>query len=147
MIYNAVLVSDVQRSEAVIHRYKCVLSCSVVSNSLVTPRIVTRHAPLSGGFPRQNTAVGCSFLLHQVPFCSKGERRVFFELPPGSTSETKTHLCLQLRLWSNHLTFHSLHYLPGGANVVRAAEDKFFDGKMVTPVTPLPLYHLQGAFT
>ena len=124
-----------------------VLSCLGVSNSLVTPWIVTRQAPLSGGFPRQNTAVGCSFLLHQVPFCNKGERSVFFELPPGSTSETKTHLCLQLRLWSNHLTFHSLYYLSGGANIVRAAEDQFFDGKTVTPVSPLALYHLQGAFT
>ena len=62
---------------------------------------------------------------------------MFFELPPGSTSETEAHFCLQLRLWSNHLTFHSLHYLPGEANTVRAAEDEIFDGKMVTPVSPI----------
>ena len=122
-MYSAVLVSDEQQSEAIIHTYMCVLCCSVVSNSLVTPWIVTRQAPLSRGFPRI-TAVGCSFLLHQVPFYSKGERRVLFELPPGSTSETKTRFCLQLRLWSNHLSFHRLRYLPGGANIARAAEDE-----------------------
>ena len=122
-MYSAVLVSDEQQSEAIIHTYMCVISCSVVSNSLATPWIVTRQAPLSRGFPRI-TAVGCSFLLHQVPFYSKGERRVLFELPPGSTSETKTRFCLQLRLWSNHLSFHRLRYLPGGANIARAAEDE-----------------------
>ena len=116
----------------------CVCSVARSCPTLLQPHeLQLARPPCPRDFPGHNTGAGCSFLLHQVPFYSKGERRVFFELPPGSTSETEAHFCLQLQLWSNHLNFHSLHYLPGEANTVRAAEDEIFDGKMVTPVSPI----------
>ena len=40
--------------------------CSVMSNSFVTPWIVTRQAPLSVDFPVKNTGVGCQFLLQGI---------------------------------------------------------------------------------
>ena len=39
-------------------------SCSVMSDSFVTPWTVARQAPLSMGFPGKNTGMGCHFLLH-----------------------------------------------------------------------------------
>ena len=36
-----------------IHTLVCVLSCSVLSDSFVTPWTVARQAPLSMGFPRE----------------------------------------------------------------------------------------------
>ena len=41
-------------------------SCSIVSNSFATPRIVARHAPLSLGLPRQEYWSG-------LPFSSPGD--------------------------------------------------------------------------
>ena len=42
-------------------RFLCVLSCSVVSHSSVTPWTVARQAPLSMGFPRQEYWSGLPF--------------------------------------------------------------------------------------
>ena len=43
----------------------CVLSHSVVSDSLPTPWTVARQAPVWGDSPGKNTGVGCHFLLHE----------------------------------------------------------------------------------
>ena len=52
--------------------YVCaVLSYSVMSDSFVTPWTVARQAPLSMGLPRQDTGVGCHFLLQGV-FLTQG---------------------------------------------------------------------------
>ena len=45
-------------------------TCSVVSDS-ATPQTVAREAPLSMGFPRKNTGVGCHSLLKGI-FRSRG---------------------------------------------------------------------------
>ena len=54
-------------------RHVYVLSCSVVSNSFVTPWIVARQAPLSMDFPGRNTGLGCQFLLPGI-FLTQGSR-------------------------------------------------------------------------
>ena len=41
-------------------------SWEVVSYSFVTPVTVAYQAPLSMGFPRKNTGLGCHFLLQKV---------------------------------------------------------------------------------
>ena len=64
MLYNVVLVSAVQRSESAMHVR------SVVTDS-ATPWIVVPQAPLSMGFSRQDTGVGCHFLLQGI-FLTQG---------------------------------------------------------------------------
>ena len=46
-------------------------SCSVVSDSFLTPWTVAYQAPLSMGFPSKITGVGCHFLLQEI-FPSQG---------------------------------------------------------------------------
>ena len=47
-------------------RAACALTHSVMSISLVTPRTVAHQGPLSMGFSRQNTGLGCHFLLQGI---------------------------------------------------------------------------------
>ena len=44
----------------------CVFSPKDMSNSFATPWTVARQAPLLMGFPRQNTRMGCHFLLQGI---------------------------------------------------------------------------------
>ena len=44
-----------------VHTLACVLSCSVLSDSCVTPWTVPRQAPLSMGFPREEYWSGLPF--------------------------------------------------------------------------------------
>ena len=46
------------------HVYR--LSCSVASDSFMTPRTVARQPPQSVGLSWQNTGVGCHFLLQEI---------------------------------------------------------------------------------
>ena len=46
-------------------------SCSVMSVSFVTPWTVAHQASLTMGFPRQNTGMGCHFLLQGI-FLTQG---------------------------------------------------------------------------
>ena len=59
--------------------YACVLSHWVVSESLPTPWIIARQAPLSMGFPRQETEVGCHALLQGI-FQTQGLNRRLLSL-------------------------------------------------------------------
>ena len=45
---------------------RLLFSCSVVSDSFMTPWTVAYQAPLSVGFPSKNTGVGCHFLLQEI---------------------------------------------------------------------------------
>ena len=48
----------------IIHNFYC--CCSLVTKSCPTPWTAARQAPLSMGFPRKNTGVGCYFLLQCI---------------------------------------------------------------------------------
>ena len=69
----------------------CVLSCSVVSDSLATPWTIAHQAPLCVGFPRGKIAgVGCHFLLQEI-FPTQGfgtGRRVLYHWAAGNPAPT-----------------------------------------------------------
>ena len=52
-------------------KVKLLFSCSVVSHSFVTPWTVPHQAPLSMGFPRQETGVGCHLHFQEI-FLTQG---------------------------------------------------------------------------
>ena len=63
------------------HIQKCVLSCFNCVQLSATPWTVTHQAPLSVGFSRQNTRVGCH-ALHQGIFLTQGMNPCFLRLLP-----------------------------------------------------------------
>ena len=63
------------------HIQKCVLSFFNCVQLSATPWTVTHQAPLSVGFSRQNTGVGCH-ALHQGIFLTQGMNPRFLRLLP-----------------------------------------------------------------
>ena len=81
--------------------------CSQSCLTLATPRTVARQAPLSMGFSRQNTGVGCHFLLQRTSPTQGANPRLlqllhcrqdsFATEPPGKPSGI---LCGHKKEWS-----------------------------------------------
>ena len=109
------------KSQSFITFYEVKWSCSVVSDSFATPRTITHQAPLSMGFPRQNTGVHCHFLLQGI-FLTQGStldllnfRWILYGLRhQGSPSATvKRNFCFT---WSSlgSVLSHGIHTLVWG---------------------------------
>ena len=65
-LLSTVSAAALHHNPGQIQLLRLLFSCSVVSDSFMTPWTVAYQAPLSVGFPSKNTGVGCHFLLQEI---------------------------------------------------------------------------------
>ena len=66
-----------------VHLYMLLLSCSVMSNSFVTPQPVAHQGLCPRDLPDKNTGVGCHFLLQEI-FLTQGSNLHLLHLQADS---------------------------------------------------------------